>query len=645
MNYRNNIPVALLAALFLAGCATDSTVQTPAPPAPPTENAAPTAAVKATPTPKTPIVAPSASLKLLTPAENAVVPTLSDGQKAYLTLPRAERIKKFADAKYRPKMRALGYYPKPLELSWTNAAPETAATAQKVELFRATDGQCVFTTNFVSDAPYGSILVDNLEIARPYEWKVTIGKATATGHFTTEDMAPRLIRLPGVPNVRDLGGRVGLDGRRVKQGIVYRSAGLNNNASAIYYTPEELEKIKPELAKRTKVLVDGIAKWRAIESEVKTNAAAMPVVPVSLSENWTLFRPELKRAAFSTNAVPALEKLVSIPDEFLGAKAEAIVLKPGDTHVFDLKAAKGPAIMMQEVESPQDGYIAITAGGDYWWEMRANGEVALDLIEVGNWRYPYTAGNYNVALPVRKGKNLIVATAFAGTGGWSWGWGLFKDAASSLAGTRARVLEKWREQVSGKVIKTRVTGANRLKGPHLDYALNTMGIKSDIDLRSDGECWGMKGSPLGDTVKWFHYSSAAYSGMQGVFGKAAFTNVFNVFLDEKNYPIDFHCIAGQDRTGAVAFIINGLLGVEEEELYRDWESTGFWNPSTSFNHARLFNYLYTGFKNWPGKTINERIEAYVLSLGFTKKDIEHLRDIMLEKEPAVKAAATEAEKQ
>ena len=194
-----------------------------------------------------------------------------------------------------------------------------------------------------------------------------------------------------------------------------------------------------------------------------------------------------------------------------------------------------------------------------------------------------------------------------------------------------------------KVVKNRVPGRNRLKGAHLDYALHTMGIKSDIDLRSDGECWGMKGSPLGDTVTWYHYSSGAYGGMQTSFGRGAFTNVFKVFLDEKNYPIDFHCIAGQDRTGAVAFIINGLLGVDEEELYRDWESTGFWNPSPAFNHKRLFDHLYAGFKKWPGKTINERIEAYVLSLGFTKADIDHLRDIMLEKEPAAKAATTEAQ--
>ena len=627
MDISKLLSASSLSVLLVAGCATDSSVSKP-------QHAE-----------QQPSEAKSISLKLLAPAEGAVVPTLSEGQKAYLTLPRAERVKKFADPKYRPQMRALGYYPLPLELSWTNTATITAPSPQKVELFRATDGQCVFTTNFVSDAPYGSILVDNLEIARPYEWKVTVGKTTATGHFTTEDMAPRLIRLPGVPNVRDLGGRIGLNGRRVKQGIVYRSAGLNNNASATYYTPEELIKKDPKLAARTKVYNDEAAKWRALESELSTNTAGMTVVPVTLTENWTLFRPILTRESFHLNAAPLLAKLDSLPNEFLGAKGEPFVLKSGHFHRFDMGTAKGPAILMQEVESPADGYLAITAGGDYWWEIRSNGEVAYDLIALGNWRSPYTPKNYHIALPVRKGRNLVVASVFTGTGGWSWGWEKFTGTPSLLAHDRVRIQEHLAKKGIDKVIKNRIPGANRLKGAHLDYALHTMGIKSDIDLRSDGECWGMKGSPLGDTVKWFHYSSAAYSGMQGVFGKAAFTNVFNVFLDEKNYPIDFHCIAGQDRTGAVAFIINGLLGVEEEELYRDWESTGFWNPSPAFNHARLFNYLYNGFKKWPGTTINERIEAYVLSLGFTKKDIEHLREIMLEKEPAVKAATTETAKQ
>ena len=90
---------------------------------------------------------PSASpITLLAPSEGAVVPTLGDGQKAYLALPRAERVKKFADPKYRAKMRSLGYYPKPLKLAWTNAAPSEAPSAYAVKVVRLTDKTVVFTT-------------------------------------------------------------------------------------------------------------------------------------------------------------------------------------------------------------------------------------------------------------------------------------------------------------------------------------------------------------------------------------------------------------------------------------------------------------------------------------------------------------------
>ena len=95
-------------------------------------------------------------------------------------------------------------------------------------------------------------------------------------------------------------------------------------------------------------------------------------------------------------------------------------------------------------------------------------------------------------------------------------------------------------------------------------------------------------------------------------------------------PIDFHCIAGQDRTGAVAFILNGLLGVSEEDLYLDWEVTGFWNENAGFNHKNRFDHLVNGFQKLKGENLHEKIENYVLSLGFTRADIEKFRSIMLE---------------
>ena len=113
-------------------------------------------------------------------------------------------------------------------------------------------------------------------------------------------------------------------------------------------------------------------------------------------------------------------------------------------------------------------------------------------------------------------------------------------------------------------------------------------------------------------------------------GKAAFTNAFRVFLDEKNYPIDFHCIAGADRTGSLAFILNALLGVDEEELWRDWEVTAFQKEKIDFGHRTRFSKLVKVFDAFPGATIHEKVVAYVKSVGFTDADIAKFRELMLE---------------
>ena len=175
-----------------------------------------------------------------------------------------------------------------------------------------------------------------------------------------------------------------------------------------------------------------------------------------------------------------------------------------------------------------------------------------------------------------------------------------------------------------------VPGAVTLTDKSRAYAKDVLGIRTDLDLRSDKECFGMTGSPLGPEVKWIKISSSAYSGMAKDSGKSAFTQVFRVFLDEKNYPIDFHCIAGADRTGSLAFILNGLLGVDEEELWRDWEVTAFQKEKLDFGHRTRFSKLVKVFDAFPGASINEKIVAYVKSAGFTDADIEKFRSIMLE---------------
>ena len=91
----------------------------------------------------------------------------------------------------------------------------------------------------------------NLEINTTYYWRVCTRGYCGWGcnpkhgceackkvceseisSFKTEDFAPRWMAIEGrVGNMRDLGGRKTVDGRRVKQGMIYRGQGLNDNST------------------------------------------------------------------------------------------------------------------------------------------------------------------------------------------------------------------------------------------------------------------------------------------------------------------------------------------------------------------------------------------------------------------------------
>ena len=56
---------------------------------------------------------------------------------------------------------------------------------------------------------------------------------------------------------------------------------------------------------------------------------------------------------------------------------------------------------------------------------------------------------------------------------------------------------------------------------------------------------------------------------------------FNLLKDKNNYPLVFHCVQGKDRTGMLSYILGALLGVSQDDLYRDYLFTNFSNSGGS----------------------------------------------------------------
>ena len=109
-----------------------------------------------------------------------------------------------------------------------------------------------------------------------------------------------------------------------------------------------------------------------------------------------------------------------------------------------------------------------------------------------------------------------------------------------------------------------------------------LGIKTEIDLRQTeavngrDESGGITVSPLGEGVTYL--ARPMYYGdklIKDDKNKQRVKEIFAVLADESNYPIYFHCAIGTDRTGLIAWLVNGLCGVAEKNLWRDYLFSNF----------------------------------------------------------------------
>lgn len=394
------------------------------------------------------------AVTIVSPQEGETACLLNDGNKAFLSMDASARRRVFKDKAWRREAaKKWKSVPRPVTLRWKDAR------GGKVRVTVTKKGES--KPWFDEDVTGESVEVWNLEIARDYEWTVRDGGECVRGTFKTQDFAPRVMNIRGIPNFRDLGGWKTTDGKRVRQGLVYRSQGLNNNAR--YY--------------------------------------------LTTKETYKLYQDG------------TLERLY----------------------------------------------------GDLGRQIKAR-------IDKGDFKEDPHAPWMRKSLPRHPPLPPLP----------------------------------------------------RLDEQTKRYLVDRLGIRSDIDLRGPNEVFGMTESPLGPQVAWLWHENHAYGGMRQPVGKEGFKSVFKVFLDKKNYPIDIHCIGGADRTGCDVWILNGLLGVAEDDLMKDWELTCFEYESQDFGHASRIDRFVAVLDEAGGATMREKCENYVKKLGFTDADIALYRSIMLE---------------
>ena len=114
--------------------------------------------------------------------------------------------------------------PVPVTLTWTD---ENAAEGKSYTVLLSKNRDLSDALEITVNQT--SAQIEHLNVGTTYYWQVRSGdESSFVQVFTTEDGYPRFVRLDGVSNVRDIGGYVTVDGKRVKQNLAYRSAQLES---------------------------------------------------------------------------------------------------------------------------------------------------------------------------------------------------------------------------------------------------------------------------------------------------------------------------------------------------------------------------------------------------------------------------------
>ena len=176
-------------------------------------------------------------------------------------------------------------------------------------------------------------------------------------------------------------------------------------------------------------------------------------------------------------------------------------------------------------------------------------------------------------------------------------------------------------------------------------ALKELGIKCDIDMRdSYNQPSSGKGPSKTSTTDWpitfvsaavpsssepVRWEGGTYSGTNIA---EQYVKIFDAIANCDNEPVMLHCTYGADRTGIATFFLEALLGMDLEDMIKDY----LWTQFTQGRSVKILESEGAEYPQWVSKTmalegsnLAEKMKNHLMSFGIEEAKLEHIREIFI----------------